>query len=546
VSREQVFWGWGEPGAGPSLSEAAAGFLREQLGLDGGIVSRPVALEGVRLREPALPAGLSERLAAICDVRDDRASRVLRCRGKSYLDLLAQRAGDCIDAPDAVVAPATHEQVLAVLQACSEAGAAVVPFGGGTSVVGGLEPERAGLGALISLDLGGMDRVLAVDERSLTATLQPGLRLPELDRALGERGLTLGHVPQSYEWASVGGCVATRSAGQASSGVGRIDSNVVSLRAAAPAGELSTLTVPSTAAGPSLRALLVGSEGALGVLTEVTLRVRPAPVATRYEGWFAHSFGEGADALRKLAQAGLAPDVARLSDEDETRLSLAFAGAPRIGRMLLSARGYPAGCLIIAGWEGRPEAIARRRAPAARILRSAGAAYLGRKVGETWRKHRFAGPHLRDDMLDRGVLVETLETATTWSRLDSLHRAVREALSASLGAPHVSCHVSHLYATGASLYFTVMARQAADPVAQWRAAKTAASEAIAAAGATITHHHAIGRDHAPWLGAEAGPLGLDVLRTVKERLDPAWVMNPGVLLRAAERGRNAPPPSRTP
>jgi alkyldihydroxyacetonephosphate synthase len=290
----------------------------------------------------------------------------------------------------------------------------------------------------------------------------------------------------------------------------------------------------------------VGSEGALGVLTEVTLRVRPAPDATRYEGWFAHSFGEGADALRKLAQAGLSPDVARLSDEDETRMSLAFAGAPRIGRVLLSARGYPAGCLIVAGWEGRPEAIARRRAPAARILRSAGAAYLGQRVGETWRKHRFAGPHLRDDMLDRGVLVETLETATTWSRLDSLHRAVREALEASLGAPHVSCHVSHLYATGASLYFTVMARQSADPAAQWRAAKTAASEAIAAAGATITHHHAVGRDHAPWLGAEAGPLGLDVLRTVKERLDPAWVMNPGVLLRAAERGRNAPPPSRTP
>jgi alkyldihydroxyacetonephosphate synthase len=531
VTREQVFWGWGEPGAGPSLSEAAAGFLRPELGLDGGIVSRPVALEDVRLREPALPAGLRERLAEICEVRDDRAARVLRCRGKSYLDLLAQRAGDCEDAPDAVVAPTTHEQVLAVLQACSEAAVAVVPFGGGTSVVGGLEPERAGLTALISLDLGRMDRVLALDERSLTATLQPGLRLPELERGLGDAGLTLGHVPQSFEWASVGGCVATRSAGQASSGLGRIDSNVVSLRAAAPVGELSTLTVPSTAAGPSLRELLIGSEGALGVLTEVTLRVRPAPPATRYEGWFAHSFGEGADALRRLAQAGLSPDVARLSDEDETRMSLAFAGTPKVVDALLGARGYRGGCLMIFGWEGRPEAIARRRSPAARFLRAAGAAYVGRPAGETWRKHRFAGPHLRDDMLDRGVLVETLETATTWSRLDALHRAVREALRAALGTVYVSCHVSHLYPTGASLYFTVMARQAADPVVQWRAAKAAASEAITAACATITHHHAIGRDHAPWLDAEAGTLGLDVLRTVKERLDPAWVMNPGVLLR---------------
>ncbi len=385
-----------------------------------------MALEEVRLREPALPAGLRERLAGICEVRDDRASRVLRCRGKSYLDLLAQRAGDCEAAPDAVVAPTSHEQVLAVLQACSEAAVAVVPFGGGTSVVGGLEPERAGLDALISLDLGRMDRVLAVEERSLTATLQPGLRLPELERALGERGLTLGHVPQSYEWASVGGCVATRSAGQASSGLGRIDANVVSLRAAAPAGELATLTVPSSAAGPSLRELLVGSEGALGVLTELTLRVRAAPAATRYEGWFAHSFGEGADALRRLAQAGLSPDVARLSDEDETRMSLAVAGTPKVVGALLGARGYRDGCLMILGWEGRPEAIARRRSPAARILRSAGAGYVGRPAGETWRRHRFAGPHLRDDMLDRGVLVETLETATTWSRLDALHRAVRD------------------------------------------------------------------------------------------------------------------------
>jgi alkyldihydroxyacetonephosphate synthase len=434
--------------------------------------------------------------------------------------------------------------VAAVVEACSDAGVAVVPFGGGTSVVGGLEPERAGLEALVSLDLGRMDGVLAVDERSLTTTLQPGLRLPELDRALGDRGLTLGHVPQSYEWATVGGCVATRSAGQASSGLGRIDANVVSLRAAAPAGELATATVPSSAAGPSLRELLVGSEGALGVLTEVTLRVRPAAAARRHEAWFAHSFGEGADALRRLAQAGLSPDVARLSDEDETRMSLALAGTPRVVGHVLAARGYRSGCVMIFGWEGRPEAIARRRSPAARILRAAGATYFGRRAGESWVAHRFAGPYLRDDMLDRGVLVETLETATTWSRLSALHRAVSDALQGALRAtpPLVACHISHVYPTGASLYFTVLARQGADPVAQWRAAKAAASDAIAAHGATITHHHGIGREHAPWLGAEDGELGLEVLRAVKERLDPAWVMNPGVLLRAAERGRHAPPP----
>jgi alkyldihydroxyacetonephosphate synthase len=396
---------------------------------------------------------------------------------------------------------------------------------------------------VISVDLGRL-RVCEVDRTSLTARLGAGLRGPEAEAELTSRGLTLGHFPQSYEYATIGGYAATRSAGQASSGVGRIDANVVSLRAATPAGDLRTATVPSSAAGPSLRELLVGSEGALGVLTELTLRVRPAPIARRYEGWFAHSFGEGADALRRLAQAGLSPDVARLSDEDETRMNLAFAGTPQVLGRLLGVRGYRHGCLMIFGWEGRPEAIARRRSPAARILRSAGAMYVGRAVGETWRKHRYAGPYLRDDMLDRGVLVETLETATTWSRLSALHLAVRDALHGALNAtpPLVACHISHLYATGASLYFTVLARQGSDPPAQWRAAKAAASDAIAAHGATITHHHAIGRDHAPWLGAEASELGLEVLRAVKERLDPAWVMNPGVLLRAEERGRNAAPP----
>ena len=231
MRREQVFWGWGEPGAGPSLPEHAGGFLRDELGISGDVVDRPVALDDVRLREPALAPDVLRRLEEITgDVRTDREARVLRCRGKSYLDLLAQRAGDCEHAPDAVVAPADHDQVLAVLQLCNEAGVAVVPFGGGTSVVGGLEPLRGPFEALISLDLGRMDALIAVDERSLTATLAPGARLPEADRALAAHGLTLAHLPQSYEWATVGGCVATRSAGQASTGHGRIDENLVAVR----------------------------------------------------------------------------------------------------------------------------------------------------------------------------------------------------------------------------------------------------------------------------------------------------------------------------
>jgi alkyldihydroxyacetonephosphate synthase len=350
--------------------------------------------------------------------------------------------------------------------------------------------------------------------------------------------VTLGHAPQSYEYATVGGCVATRSAGQASTGYGRMDALVAGVRLAAPAGDVAAPALPASAAGPDLRQVVAGSEGALGVITSAALRVRPVPEVRRYEGIAFTSFAEGAEALRRCAQERAAPDVARLSDEEESRLTLALAGeslATRVGQRYLRARGVAGGCLAIVGWEGEPDDVRRRRARTLSLLRSGGGVSLGTAPGKAWAAGRFAGPYLRDDLLDRGVLVETLETAHRWSRLDALYRGVSQALHASLLAhgtpPLVLCHVSHLYETGASLYFTFLAR--AKPGAeldQWRAAKEAASEAIVAAGGTITHHHAIGRDHARWLEHETGPAGLEALRAMKERLDPAGIMNPGKLL----------------
>ena len=362
-----------------------------------------------------------------------------------------------------------------------------------------------------------MDELIALDERSLTATLgsrRRGCRRPTA--ALAAHGLTLGHVPQSYEWATVGGCVATRSAGQASTGYGRIDENLVAVRVATPLGELATRDVPASAAGPELRQLVAGSEGVLGVITAVTLRVHPLPTEQRFEGWLLPGFEAGCDALRQLEQAGAAPDVARLSDADETRYTLALAGAGPIVRRRVGDR-----CLMILGWDDPS-----RRRDAVRILRGAGARFATRKPGERWARSRFDGPHLRDDLLDRGVMVETLETATTWSKLGALHAAVSAALPGLL----VGCHVSHLYPTGASLYFTVLGRRDDDPAAQWRALKAAATDAIMATGGTLTHHHAVGRDHAPWMGAEVGELGLGVLQALKDRCDPAGIMNPGKLL----------------
>ena len=536
------WWGWGEDEGAISLPEPAAAMLGDELALDGPGRRDPVALEDVRLPDPALPEAALRALASAvgeANVSAERLARVSHAAGRSYPDLVRLRSGDGSGAPDAVVAPGTAEEVAAVLGVCEEAGVAVIPFGGGTSVVGGVEALRGDHRAAISLDLARMDGVLATDSVSLTATLEPGLFGPELERRLGAQGLTLGHFPQSFEYSTVGGWVATRSAGQASTGYGRIDELVEAVEAQTPAGALGTLDVPATAAGPALRELLVGSEGTLGVITRVTLRVRPLPDARHYEGWSFRSFEQGVEAYRVLEQAGASPDVARLSDGEETRLSKALASTggatERLGAAYLRLRGHEEGCLAFTGFEGTPDEVARRRGRAAELLRAAGALPLGERPGRSWLRGRFAAPYLRDDMLSRGVLVETLETATTWSNLHDLYGAVRGALADALAArgtpPLVMCHVSHLYPSGASLYFTYLARQEQGAeIEQWRAAKRAAGDAIQAAGGTITHHHAVGTDHTPWMEGEIGGLGIEVLRSAKERLDPSGIMNPGKLL----------------
>jgi alkyldihydroxyacetonephosphate synthase len=380
---------------------------------------------------------------------------------------------------------------------------------------------------------------VALDAESRTVTVGGGLRAPALERELARHGLTLGHYPQSFEYVSLGGCAATRSAGQASSGYGAIERMVVGLRMTAPAGELELAPLPASAAGPSLRQTLVGSEGTLGVITELALRVREAPRELIYEGVFFEDFAGGVQALRELAQCGATPDLARLSDQPETRMSLALAGSGGVkgalGRLYLGARGYRDGCLAIVGFEGERDEVAARRRRALAALRAHGGLVVGRSPGAAWRHGRFAAPYLRDELLTRGVMVETLETATQWSNLRRLHRAVGEAIERALrdgGTPGlVMCHVSHLYETGASLYFTFVARQREDdPIAQWRAVKRAASDAIVAGGGTITHHHAVGRDHAPWMRDEVGDAGLSALRALKAELDPGGVMNPGKLL----------------
>lgn len=516
------------PTTGP-LPPHAVKWLRERTGL--GDVRTPA-------RTPEVPgSALSDAARAALDdvvgpghVRVDRDSRLGRAGGLSYVDLLRQRGDGDLAVPDAVVLPASPEQVVEVLRTCVEHDVAVVPFGGGTSVVGGVNALRGDKAAVIALDLNRLDKLVEVDPVSRLAVLQAGLPAPEADRLLAAHGFTTGHVPQSYERATIGGFAATRSAGQASSGYGRFEDMVEGVRLATPVGEWRLGAAPASAAGPDLKQLVVGSEGAFGVITEVTLRVRPRPVVERYEGFVVDGWDRGTTVVRGLAQRRVAADVTRLSDVDETEVSLALAGGWKTTALkaYLKARGVRRPCLLVVGWHGGSAAeVARRRKETVRGLRLVS---LGTALGEAWRHGRFNGPRQRDALMEVGVCVETLETATHWSKVSALRAAVRAALVDALGDCVVMCHVSHVYETGASLYFTVLAaRDAADPIGQWQVAKAAACEAIAGLG-TISHHHAVGADHAPYLEAEIGGLGLDVLASVKRTLDPTGVLNPGKLI----------------
>ena len=535
--RDAKWWGWGDPSVEPSLDSEALGVLRERIGE---LKPWPPARA---LEEFELPAAESLPRAVIeavgeANVFTGDEDRLRHATGCGYADLAQLRNGSLAAAPDAVLLPADAEALRRVIDACAAEGVAIVPFGGGTSVVGGVEPVRGAHSRLVSLDLGAL-RDVSVDRRSLTATLGAGLRGPEAEAALGAQGLTLGHFPQSFEYATIGGFAATRSAGQASSGYGRFDALVSSVRLLAPAGDLSTLATPHTAAGPTLRELVIGSEGVLGVIPDVTVRVRPAPTTRRYEAWMAESFDAGAEIVRALAQGPGLPQIIRVSDEEETEGTLALNG-PRglTGRLFdgyLGMRKRRGGALMIVGYEGDEESVSRRRALSVRALREGGAVLLGEGAGRAWAHGRYQGPYLRDTLMGMGAMVETLETSHTWSRFGELHEAVGTAIRNSLAAQGtpglVFCHLSHAYADGASLYFTFIsrARRGAE-LEQWGEVKSAACEAIVAHGGTITHHHAVGRDHAPYMEAEVGATGLDVLQAVKEELDPMDIMNPGKLI----------------
>ncbi len=544
IARESLRWnGWGRLGESAHMTRSREAALLAELGRRLGRPlersAAPVELDAIRLPLPKLTPDVLARLRAACGedgVRTSAFERITHAVGRSLPDLFRLRRGEIEAVPEAVVVPAEEGAVAAVLRVAAEANLAVVPFGGGSSVVGGVEPRTtAGQTGALALDTTRLDRLLRLDPESRTASFQAGIDGPSLEAALAQHGYTLGHFPQSFEHSTLGGWIATRSVGQQSDGYGGIDELLVCARVVTPAGVIRTLDVPRAASGPELNQLLLGSEGVLGVIVEATVRIRPIAARPDERGMLFRSFADGVAAVRATARAELPVAMMRLSDAGETELSLLLRHDPArrfdpsaTGLALAERLGYGAGrCVLLYGAENsdaRKVAMTMRRARNG-FVRNGGLP-LGRSPGRAWRRERFRTPYLRDWLLDHGVAVDTMETALPWARLEAGHGAVVQALRSAAathaGAGLAMAHLSHSYLDGACLYFTVLYPvEAGREVEQWRAIKRDATEAILAAGGTLSHHHGVGVDHQPWMAREKGVLGVEALRAVKRAVDPA-------------------------
>jgi alkyldihydroxyacetonephosphate synthase len=555
AARRRKHWGWGFLDQQPSLADlrAAAPGIRELLGF-GGEPEEPVPVEAINLPPPRLTP--PDSLAEI--VSDDHHDRISHALGKAYRDVVRGMRGQIEHPPDVVARPRDESEVEAVLAWCSDARAAAIPYGGGTSVVGGVEPRLPdAYSGAVTVDLGALDRVLDVDAVSRAARIQAGVLGPSLSDQLREHDLTLRHFPQSFEYSSLGGWIATRAGGHFATLYTHIDDLVESVRAITPAGVWQSRRLPGSGAGPSPDRLLIGSEGTLGVITEAWIRVHERPRWKLSCGVAFDSFADGAQAVRQLAQSGLNPSNCRLLDAAESELT--GAGPP--GRALLvlgfesahhpvddamaialevaRERGGEAGEVI-----GREEPSASGPAPDESGRGSERTARAGAEQSpvDSWRHAFLAAPYLRDTLVACGVLSETFETAITWDRFADFHARVVEGVRSAVaavsgappegeGAPKLSCRFTHVYPDGAAPYYTVLApARRGSEVAQWDEIKAAVSDAVISAGGTITHHHAVGRDHRPWYDRQRPEPFAQALRAAKHALDPAGVLNPGVLI----------------
>jgi alkyldihydroxyacetonephosphate synthase len=524
--------GWGEESTIYPLPDSAALYLAEQIG------------EGLRLTDAKLSELLAQvghsRLPDHALVSKDAEDRLRHARGQSLPDWIALRSGKSMAYPDGVAYPSSDEEVRLLLSFARQNEIKVIPYGGGTSVVGHINPIP-GDAPVLTMDMSRLNRLVVLDETSHLVTFEAGVTGPEIENQLNARGYTLGHFPQSFELSTLGGWIASRSSGQQSYHYGRIENLFAGGHLETLLGEIDLPSQPASAAGPDLKQIVLGSEGRLGIVTRATMRVRMFPETESFYGVFFHNWEQGITAVREIAQAGVGVSMLRLSNAMETTTTLALSGKDSLvkwaGRGLRMVGFNDERSLLIFGITGDRRQANHARQEALEIIRAHGGLMTGTAIGKMWQKSRFYAPYLRNTLWERGYALDTLETAVPWAEVLATaletQKVIREGLAEMGEKVLVFAHLSHVYNDGASIYITYVFRRAENPeeaLQRWQVLKGVASQVIVAHGGTISHQHGVGLDHAPYLEAEKGPLGMRALETVLKTFDPQNLLNPGKLL----------------
>jgi alkyldihydroxyacetonephosphate synthase len=524
--------GWGEESTHYPLPESAYRYLQRALGE--GIHQPDTSLEEVIATVP------DSRLGNTPWIATDPEARVRHARGQSLPDWVALHCGRVMNFPDGIAYPTSDQDIREIFEFARGTDVRIIPYGGGTSVVGHVNPLPTQV-PILTIDMSHMNQLLVLDSISNLATFGAGISGPQIEAALKRDGYTLGHFPQSFEQSTLGGWIATRSSGQQSYHYGRIEDLFAGGHVETPIGSLDLASLPASAAGPDLRHLILGSEGRMGIITRATVRIRPVPEREHFYGVFFRDWDSGMEAVRRAAQEECRLSMMRLSNPQETETTLILSGRERLVDLAdrgLNAVGYKEGrCLLIFAVTGHRKEVSQARAQAMSIFRAHGGLPAISAVGEMWNKSRFLSPYLRNTLWEAGYAVDTLETAVSWASVAKLHTEIIDDMRAASQAAGeqllVFAHLSHIYRDGASIYVTFIFRRHADPeetLQGWRSLKESASQTIVRNGATISHQHGVGMDHAPYLKAEKGPLGMEILSQVCRQLDPKGMLNPAKLL----------------
>jgi len=548
--RQMKWWGWGDSDKTFDIDDKPLlwSYLVEKTGIknDRHLKTNAVELTDIKLPAPVLNEDFLLQLTNILKpeyIKYDFYERLIHAYGKSYRDLWRIRQGIISHAPDVVCYPQSEEDIQAIVNAANQFNVILIPFGGGSNIAGCLEPRHYQGRMVLSLDMKNMNRILEIDSYSMIARIEAGSMGPELEEQLNQSGMTLGHFPDSFEYSSIGGWVATRSAGMKSDKYGKIEDMVIALRMVTPKGTLVTRNVPKASNGIGINDICIGSEGILGVITEVTMQVHHVPQKKEFHGYLFPDFEKGVDAMYEASLHNATPSMTRLNDADKTSLSFAFKSKSSFFQTVLAKLmklylkkikklDFDKICLMLVAFEGNEVKSQIKKLNA--IYKKRGAISLGTSPGKSFEKGKYDFPYFRDFIMDYGVSADVSETATTWKNLLPLYYHVKEAIEQAIvetgSAPWCGCHISHTYKTGASLYFTFAYKHSEDALAQYLQVKKSAEDAFIKYGSTLSHHHAVGWEHLPWISDDISTTGVNIIQGVKFTLDPNNIMNPGKMI----------------